>query len=337
MLTLKHPAVVRELAQFPGGLMPAQLIGLQSNVLIVKCSKEMILAAKVHRELKFYLVPLDADGVSTYGLVTAIFDDPDEPLVIRTPLLDDEFGNGIFDLLCTQTFDVHFFDEHDRELLGYRANNTAAGKFSSSRDKKSLGPSTYIPSSKIDDQMSDFVSNRSPEDDDNALIVKFVEELFPSDFLIWDTWPEDNAYKSRKHSMFTALERENPGEFAEMDIVKFLHRVFKCEQIFLNPLRSDNDKEFVDIMVVTSNNLLLIQAKDSPNTEEILRRPIERKISTIVRHLKKATSQLRGSISYVESNDPFRIQCGDNTHTISASKLQLTSFVLVKELFPTRI
>ena len=129
MITLKHPTVARELAQFPGGLLPAQLLGVQPNVLVVKCSKEMILAAKVHRELRFYLVPLDADGVNTYGLVTAVFDDPDEPLVIRTPLLDDEFGNGIFDLLCTQTFDIHFFDEHDRELLGYRVNNTAAGKF----------------------------------------------------------------------------------------------------------------------------------------------------------------------------------------------------------------
>ena len=69
----------------------------------------------------------------------------------------------------------------------------------------------------------------------NALIVKFVEELFPSDFLIWDTRPEDNSYKGRKHPMFTALERENPGEFAELDIVKFLHRVFKSDQIFLNP------------------------------------------------------------------------------------------------------
>lgn len=335
MLTIKHPAVVRELVQFPGGLLPVQIQGGQTNVLVLKCQKEMILAAKVHRELKFYLVPLDADGVSTYGLVTAIFDDPDEPLVIRTPLLDDEFGNRIFDLLCTQSFDIHFFDEHNREFLGYRVNNSTACKFRSSRENKCLGPRTYMPSTKIDDQMFDFVSNRSPEDDDNALIVKLVEELFPSDFLIWDSRPEDNAYMGRKHPMFTALERENPGEFAELDIVKFLHRVFKSDQIFLNPLRSDNGKEFVDIMVVTPSNLLLIQAKDSPNTEETLRRPIERKMSTIDRHLSKATSQLRGSISYVESNDPFKIKCGNTTHAISAGKLQMTSFVLVKELFPT--
>ena len=335
MLTLKHPAVVRELAQFPGGLLPVQIQGGQTNVLVVKCPKEMILAAKVHRELRFYLVPLEADGVSTYGLVTAVFDDPDEPLVIRTPLLDDEFGNGIFNLLSTQIFDIHFFDEHDRELLGYRVNNTAAGKFRSSRDKKCLGPCTYIPSTKIDDQMSYFVSNRSSEDDEHALIVKFEEELFPSDFMIWDTRPEDNSYKGLKHPMFSALERENPGVFAELDIVKFLHRVFESDQIFLNPIRPDNGHEFVDVMVVTPNNLLLIQAKDSPNTEDTLRRPIERKISTVVRHLRKATAQLRGSISYVESNDPFIVQCGDTTHAIAAGKLKMTSLVIVKELFPT--
>ena len=109
MITLKYPALVRELTQYPGGLFPAQTLGGPRNILVVKCLKEMILAAKMLREFKFYLVPLDADGVSTYGLVTAFFDDFSEPLVIRTPLLDDELGNGIIDLLCSRSFDIHFF------------------------------------------------------------------------------------------------------------------------------------------------------------------------------------------------------------------------------------
>ena len=335
MITLKHPALVHELTQFPGGLFPAQILGGQPGVLLVKCQKEMILAAKVHRELSFYLVPLVAGRVKTYGLVTAFFDDPDEPLVLRTPLLDDEFGNGVFDLLSTQTFDIHFFDEHDRELLGFRVNNTGASDFRSKRGKFRLVPSIDVPWPKIDDQLSYFVSHRRPEDDDKALIVKFEEELFPSDFMILDTRPENNSYNGRRHAMFTALERENPGVFAELDIVKHLQRVFEGDQIFLNPLRADDGKVFVDVMVVTAHNLLLIQAKDSPNREETLRRPIERKISTVVRHLRKATAQLRGSISYVESTDPFKVRCGDVEYAIPGGKLNMTSLVIVKELFPT--
>ena len=334
LLTLKYPELVQDLVQYPGGLFPVQRLDGQPNVLMVKCPKEMILAARMLRELKFYLIPLDADAVSTYGLVTAFFDDFDEPLVIRTPLLDDEMGTAIVDLLCSPTFDIHFFDEHNRELLAYRVNNRTADRATSNRDKLRLAPSTYIPSPRIDDQMSKRFSGRSPEDDDNALVVAFVEELFPPDVVIWDARPEDNAYQGRKHDMFTALERKNAGLFSELDIVKYLHRVFPGDQIFLNPLRADNCEEFVDVMVVTPARLLLIQAKDSPNTEEILRRPIERKISTVLRHLRKATSQLRGSISYVESNDPVVVQCGDASHTIAAGNLEVIALVIVKELFP---
>ena len=57
MITLKYPALVRELTQYPGGLFPAQTLGGPRNILVVKCLKEMILAAKMLREFKFYLVP----------------------------------------------------------------------------------------------------------------------------------------------------------------------------------------------------------------------------------------------------------------------------------------
>ena len=335
MITLKHPALVRELAHYPGGLYPAQVLGGRPDVLVVKCAKEMILAAKMRREFKSYLIPLDADGVSTHGLVTAFFDDYDEPLAIRTPLLDDEMGNGILNLMCSQTFDVHFFDEHDRELLGYQANNKTAGSLASIRHKIRLASSMYIPTPKIDEQMMSSFSGRSSHDDDNASVVELAEELFPADFMLWDARPADNSYKGRKHDMFTVLERENPGLYSELDVVKFLHRVFSGDRIFLNPRRPDNGKEFVDVMVATDANILLIQAKDSPNTEETLRRPIERKISTVLRHFKKATSQLRGSISYLRSNDPLIVQCGDSSHTIAVGNRDVISLVIVKELFPT--
>ena len=335
MITLKQPELVRELTQYPGGLFPGQILGGQPGVLIIKCTKEMILAAKMLRELKFYLIPLDADGVNTLGIVTAFFDDFDQPLAIRTPLVDDEMGIGIIDLLCTPTFDIHFFDELDRELLGFKVNNRTAESFSSNRVSIQLASRTYMPSSKIDDQMSDTFSNRNSEDDEKALVVEFADELFPSDFVIWDARPEANSYQGRKHDMFTTLERDNAGLFSELDIVKFLHRVFSSDEIFLNPYRTDDGKEFVDVMVVTGDNLLLIQAKDSPNTEGTLHRPIDRKISTALRHLRKATAQLKGSLSYIDADGPFTVQCGDDIHSIATEKLNVTSLVILRELFST--
>ena len=335
MITLTHPALARELKRYAGGLFVAQLLGGPPNTLVVKCPVEMIQAAKILSEIKFYFFHLNADGVSTYGLITAFFDDIDEPLVIRTPLVDDQDGNCLIDVLCLRTFDVHFFDEHNREFLGYRANNQSASKFSQKRKTLDLAPSSYIPSPEIDNQMMHLFSTRSSKDDDSALVVQLIEELFPSDFIIWDSVPQHNSYQGRKHDMFTTLERENAGLFSELDIIKLLQRVFASEQIFLNPVRVDNGKEFVDVMVVTSSHVLLVQAKDSPNTEEMLRRPIERKISTTLRHMNKAAAQLRGSIRYVSLNDPFIVQCGNTRHTVDMDSREVVGMISVKELFST--
>ena len=178
MITLKHPALVRELTQYPGGLFPAPILGGQPGVLVIKCPKEMILAAKMLHQIKFYPISLDAHEVNTLGIVTAFFDDFDEPLVIRTPLVDDEMGNGLIDLLCTPTFDIHFFDELDRELLGFKVDNRTAETFSCNRGQMQLASRTYVPSSKIDDQMSDTFSNRNSEDDEMHWSLNFGKNCF---------------------------------------------------------------------------------------------------------------------------------------------------------------
>lgn len=335
MITLRTPHLVRELSHYSGGLFTADMLRGEGNLLVIKCSKEMILSAKMLRELKVYLIPLDTDGVSTYGLVTALFDDPDEPLTIRSPLLDDEMAYGIFNLLNLPEFSVHFFDEHNRELLAYQATNERASEFASMRKNLHLASSLYIPTTKIDDQLMSRFSNRTPEDDAQAFRIELKNAIFEDDFLIWDARPEYNSYHGQKHPMFTSLERKDPGVYSELDIVYSLLRIFLSDQIFLNPVRTDTDKEFVDVMVATDENILLIQAKDSPNTEHALRRPIERKVSTVLKHLRKATTQIRGSISHVTSIDHLTLRCKDLTHTIAINDLDITALIIVKELFST--
>lgn len=331
MLSLEYPSLTQELSEFSGGLFPVTV----PETLVIKGTKEMILTAKTIRFIKFYLFRLDADDIPTAGLITAFFDDPDEPLVIRTPLFKDDVSDAIFHLLGTPSINIHFFDEHNRELLGYRANNTTASRFRSSKTNISLAPDTYIPTSKIDDQLSARFANRNQDVDDNAFVVTLDEELIPSKILHWDSRPISNQYQGRMHDMFTSLERKDPGLFSELDIVKCLTRVFPGEQVFLRPCRTDNGREFVDVLVATPTNLLLIQAKDSPNTAEMLDRPIFRKISAVSHHLKKAFSQMRGSISYMKSKEEFSVSCGSKEHILNSGDQTTWILVLVKELFPT--
>ena len=315
-LSLNNPGIISATANLQAGLMPMRR--RNGNVLlIIKCSKEMILTAKIRKGFRFYLAPIQIESLQTYGLITAFFDDHDEPLTIRTPLVKDEMAADIFQLLSLERFEVYFFDEHNRELLGYRVRNDQATNFRLiSSSIRLASPDKFLEydhrTGWFDDEMSHWFEKRDSPDDDKALLIDFDEALFPDDAI---------------------LEREAPGPLSELDIVQALLRVFAGSQIYLNPIRPDDGKEFVDILAVTSKNLFLIQAKDSPNTEAILNRSIARKKAIAVSHLKKAIAQMRGSISYTQSCIPLKIVVDNERHEIPIGSSDVVGLIIVKELF----
>ena len=336
-LTLNNPGIISELANLQVGLMPMRRRN-GNLLLIIKCSKEMILTAKIRKGFRFYLAPIQIESLQTYGLITAFFDDHDEPLTIRTPLVEEEMVAEIFELLSLARFEVYFFDEHNREMLGYSVRNNRAADFRSiSSNIRLASPEKFLEYDHrmgwFDDQMLSWFGDRDSVDDRKSLAIDFDEALFPDDPNIQNARPTVNSYHGRKGPMHTILERENPGPYSELDIVQALQRVFASDQIYLNPTRPDDGREFVDILVATPKNLFLIQAKDSPNTEEILNRPITRKKSIAVSHLEKAVAQMRGSISYARSCVPLKIAVNNKRHEIPIGGRDVVGLIIVKELF----
>lgn len=333
MLTITNPEILQMLINFPGGLFPVRIPQENLLHLIIKCPKEWILAAKMNRGFRFYLAPLMANGLQTHGLVSAFFDDKDEPLTIWSPLFDDELTVEINELLSSDKFNVHFFDEHNRELLGCSATNKGAERFRAIAGTMHFAPFSFELARDLHTQLPDWFGVRTSADDDDALAIIFEEPLFPDDLYIQDARPDVNSYHGAKTSMHTMLERDDAGHFNELDIVHALQRIFENNEIYLNPMRDDDGKEFLDVLVVTPKSVFLIQAKDSPNTEEILRRSIDRKKSTIVSHLKKAVDQMRGSIAYTRSCTPLKISTNCKHHEIELSDREVIGLIIVKELF----
>jgi len=66
----------------------------------------------------------------------------------------------------------------------------------------------------------------------------------------------------------------------EHDIVFLLQRIFWPDQIYLGPRRTTDQEEIADVVVITDRHVLLIQAKSSPNTEQVLHNTIIRKKAT---------------------------------------------------------
>ena len=107
-LSVTNPEVVDTLVDSPGGLWPTRRGGDSRMILIVKAQREMARTAKLRGGFRFYLVPVYAGDVATHGLLTAFFDDKDEPLTIRTPLFNEEITRDFLLLLSSNYFYVHF-------------------------------------------------------------------------------------------------------------------------------------------------------------------------------------------------------------------------------------
>ena len=162
------------------------------------------------------------------------------------------------------------------------------------------------------DDITTRFASRSVNDDNAAFTINLVETLFC-------------------HNL--DLQSQNPGDSNERDIERCLQRSFAHGEVHRNPMRADNGREFVDLLVVTKKTVLLIQAKDSPANEASLNRSIARKRATAGAHITKATSQLSGSIGHLRSADSVEIIADGQRCEISASGRELFGIVIVAELF----
>jgi hypothetical protein len=334
MLTLLHPEIFRLVQGFPAGLLAVKPKDTNEYKLIVKSPKEALLAAKISSGFKIYICPLAHDNEATFGLITAFFDDQDEPLTLTSPLFkDDPHSTSLKALLLQKKIDVHLFDEHSHELLGFSAEiNCSDGTREVIRTLSFL-PGNPPLAKKFITAMSQWFSYRNAQDDIAAISIQFGESLIPDDLVFMDLREDISSYLGSLPGNLTQLEREEPGPFQERDIARLLLRIFKPEQIYLNPRRITDGEEIVDVLVVSDENALFIQAKDSPNIERILRNSIDRKKATTVKSLKKAITQADGALKYAKSMSPMELDIEDIRVKIPLENLSVRSLVIVKELF----
>ena len=308
-----NPADPQIPADFKGGLLPTRDTATSRMILIVKTMREIAATARLRKFFRFYLVPLRADDVDTFGLISAFFDDHDEPLVIRTPLFDDELVHKFVQVLSSDSFDIHFYDEHNRKLIGFRAKNPDAARFRHLVNTIQFVPGTLELARQFDDYMISWFRTRSTSEDDASLRIDLLETL-----------PPDNLSEQ---------SQTPPGDLNERDIEMCLLRAFSYDQVYRNPVRADNGREFVDVLAATNKAVLLIQAKDSPVTEAVLDRTIDRKQATTEKHVRKAAAQLKGSINHLQSGNSIDIITDGQPCEFHVSGREVFGLVIVKELF----
>jgi hypothetical protein len=116
-------------------------------------------------------------------------------------------------------------------------------------------------------------------------------------------------------------------------VAQLLSRVFPDWAIHLNPFRMDKDTEFADVVVANNKFLLIIHAKDSPNTEAALRRSLARKRATVMKHLEKAVKQLRGSLVHMIESDDLWLRVAEKQYAIPSRNLLVIGLIVLREMF----
>ena len=333
MLSILHPSIMSKINSLSVGLLPILVRGDSIPKLIVKTSKEVILTAKVRQSFLIHLIPYEISGVKSIGFLASFFDDSRHPYTTGGALIKEHAGRELSKLFQSPQVDVHFFDELGREMLAYRA------EFKSTKMHRDMLRGAIIPSvyglnqSAIIKELSDWHMISNPSDDASAISVKFLEPLMPEDILYVDMRPENHRYHGSPSYSSFALERDEPGPSQEKEIIALLERIFDSENIYLGPKRTYDKEEFVDVLVVTDNSVVLIQAKDSQNLEVILNKTLEKKRTATNKALKKAIAQVKGAIGYLRRSSPLVVIVGEEEVEINIEGKRVYSVVIVKELF----
>ncbi|KUR69993.1 hypothetical protein AQZ49_21550 [Novosphingobium sp. FSW06-99] len=343
MFSLDYPQALPQIRTVAYGYQPMQFSD-GGYCLIIKASKEVILTARANNSFKIYIIPDVEAPDRALGFVSAFFDDHDEPLALFTPLFsDDDMLRDLGSALSQDNFELYFFDEHSRELMGVCAQVADVGRF-----RKTLS-STSFPNFEEDEihatleAMTGWYGLRGNDHEALAFEVCLGKRLYPDDLVIMDfrNLERQNVDLDGGSDFAaledllnpTSLERKEPGAFQERDIFTLLRRCFSGDEVFLNPVREDTGKELCDLLVISEGIVLLVQAKDSPNTEASLRRSIARKKIIIRDHIKKASRQLRGAIRHVHINDKVAILTTSGPKDIDIRARDVFGLVVVNEMF----
>lgn len=333
MLSIEEPELCREMLKFPGGIHCIRLNGESMPRIILKLPASYMLPAKTNRGFKIYAVPVDVAGSASVGLMCAFFDDEDCPLVCWRLLDSSDETLDLLHALSKREVLVHFFDDNNRELLGYRAEINVPLMAKVRLEHASYPDLTHEGVHSAHERGSAWFGLRNEQDDAEAIEVRFTEPLFPEDLVVLDMRPDLNKFHGSKGYGFTALERAEPGPFQEADIINLLHRVFRPDQIYHAPKRHYDKEEIADVVVITDTTCLLVQAKDSPNTEQTLNRTLERKRLASVHMLKGALKQLSGAVNYIDRTRPLRMLVDDQEILIDIGDRNVLSLAVVRELF----
>lgn len=301
--------------------------------LLVKLPHQFLLTARMNQGFKVYVSPIQLDEISTIGLVSAFTDDDDCPLTVWTSLDPGPDSQALLRAFRSGYINIRMVDEHDREILAYQATVEIPLESRVRMDVAKFYKATHDFEHAMAEFGTTWFSTRITEDDQQAISVRFEAPIYAEDRKFKDERPE--LFKFHGSTGFTevSLVKIEPGQFQEVDIILLLQRIFSPEQIYHAPRRVNDGEEICDVLVITDEFCLIVQAKDSPNTEAMLCKSLERKRLKAKSQLHEGCNQVAGAIGYFRRVRPLRFNIDGRELEIDMGDRDILSLVVIRERF----
>ncbi len=332
-LCTKYPELWATAVRYPTGLSVLTVPGEIRPTLLIKLPHQFLLTARMNRGFKVYVSPIQLDEISTIGLISAFMDDEDCPLSVWTSLDPGADAQALLRAFRFGYINIRMVDEHDREILAYQATVEIPLESRVRMDVAKFYEATHD----LDHAMAEFArtwfSARLIEDDLQAISVRFEAPMYAEDRKFKDERPELFKFHGSAGFSEVSLVRLEPGQFQEVDIILLLQRIFSPEQIYHAPRRVNDGEEICDVLVITDEFCLVVQAKDSPNTETMLTKSLERKRAKAKSQLHEGCNQIAGAIGYFRRVRPLRFTIDDREQKIDMGHRDILSLVVVRERF----
>ncbi len=268
--------------------------GEEGLVLAVKGSTDIAFAAKHRREFKFHFYRLEIGCECAVGVITAIYDRKDAPVVIQTVCIDNVMRQTLAEVAAKERMGIYFFDLHNSELAGGKWSLTANDEViqlirscnSDIEPNKAL--EFYVA---LKQRFSD------PRDDGLVIEATLVEESGPQNLSVIHVTEE--AIQSRRGEGYgiyqsTLLGDGSPGSIHEAEIARLLAKIYPLSDIVVNPEISSG-KEFCDVLALGKYEAVAIHAKSAMRDEKRFDEDPKRRDSRVDKHFRKAVAQAKGA------------------------------------------
>ncbi|EQB2599039.1 hypothetical protein ACYHQE_002662 [Aeromonas salmonicida] len=341
MLRLKYPSLYEHLLpKLEFGLHPVKLSDSEDYLLIVKCSKEIILTAELNNGFEIYSPLINCNSVKTTSLLSVFYDCDDDPLAIMTFITDDcAYDKEVFkNVFSQEVIDVYFVSQSNVDILSYKSKIECSDTVFENLNLSNLMPRSYGAIPYLNNALYNYLHEKKDEKD--KVKISFIEPVVQNFTTIIDCSKITDLHHVNDNGISTSTLRiDEPGESQENEIAGFLNRVFDHSKIYMNPLKVDDREEISDLIVIGEDYIYFVQAKDSPNNESVIRNSIQRKKSTVKKHLKKAVNQMKGAIKHasIKDNLEFFVKDADDTFSkvsTDIGALEKRGIIVLKELFP---